>query len=144
MTVLFVIGRLLPQGNHNIRWVVSAGLAQVSEFSFVLGSRGRRLGLLSREVSRPSAHKKTDTSFYHPAAFSITNTLLSPFSFHRSGLSLYCTAKLICNFFLSFLQVYLLILSITTLSLCLAPILWKVTLWQRHRISNRAAPLSPR
>ncbi|PIK37804.1 putative transmembrane and coiled-coil domain-containing protein 3-like [Apostichopus japonicus] len=88
MTVLFVIGRLLPQGNHNIRWVVSAGLAQVSEFSFVLGSRGRRLGLLSREV-------------------------------------------------------YLLILSITTLSLCLAPILWKVTLWQRHRISNRAAPLSP-
>ncbi|PIK54223.1 putative transmembrane and coiled-coil domain-containing protein 3-like [Apostichopus japonicus] len=51
MTVLFVIGRLLPQGNHNIRWVVSAGLAQVSEFSFVLGSRGRRLGLLSRELS---------------------------------------------------------------------------------------------
>ena len=32
-------------------WVVAAGLAQVSEFSFVLSSRARRLKMLSREVS---------------------------------------------------------------------------------------------
>ncbi|KAJ8030192.1 Transmembrane and coiled-coil domain-containing protein 3 [Holothuria leucospilota] len=89
MSVFFIIGTILPHGNHNIRWVAAAGLAQVSEFSFVLGSRGRRLGLLSREV-------------------------------------------------------YLLILSITTLSLCLAPILWRCTLWQRHRITRKNPSLTPR
>ena len=31
--------------------VVASGLAQVSKVSFVLGSRARRLGLVSREVS---------------------------------------------------------------------------------------------
>uniref|UniRef100_A0A8C7JNV4 Transmembrane and coiled-coil domains 3 n=1 Tax=Oncorhynchus kisutch TaxID=8019 RepID=A0A8C7JNV4_ONCKI len=34
-------------------WIVSAGLAQVSEFSFVLGSRARRAGIISREVLVP-------------------------------------------------------------------------------------------
>lgn len=57
--------------------LVSAGLAQVSEFSFVLGSIARRLGLLSREV-------------------------------------------------------YLLILGVTTLSLLVAPILWKLFLYQAN------------
>ncbi|XP_041798450.1 transmembrane and coiled-coil domain-containing protein 3 isoform X2 [Chelmon rostratus] len=71
MAVL-VLSAILPPGSRHIRWVVSAGLAQVSEFSFVLSSRARRAGIISREV-------------------------------------------------------YLLVLSVTTLSLLLAPVLWKVT-----------------
>uniref|UniRef100_A0A3Q3L6P9 Transmembrane and coiled-coil domains 3 n=1 Tax=Mastacembelus armatus TaxID=205130 RepID=A0A3Q3L6P9_9TELE len=71
MAVL-VLSVILPPGSRHIRWIVSAGLAQVSEFSFVLGSRARRAGIISREV-------------------------------------------------------YLLVLSVTTLSLLLAPVLWKVT-----------------
>lgn len=41
----FLLGR-----RNKATWVVAAGLAQVSEFSFVLSSRARRLKLLSREV----------------------------------------------------------------------------------------------
>ncbi|XP_013381267.1 transmembrane and coiled-coil domain-containing protein 3-like, partial [Lingula anatina] len=70
-----VLSVLLPDNSRKSKWVVSAGLAQVSEFSLVLGSRARRLGLISREV-------------------------------------------------------YLLILSVTTLSLLFAPILWRATVWQ--------------
>ncbi|XP_006851585.1 PREDICTED: transmembrane and coiled-coil domain-containing protein 3 [Chrysochloris asiatica] len=66
----FVLSLILPRSSQGIKWTVSAGLAQVSEFSFVLGSRARRAGIISREV-------------------------------------------------------YLLILSVTTLSLLLAPVLWK-------------------
>ncbi|KAF7689659.1 transmembrane and coiled-coil domain-containing protein 3 [Silurus meridionalis] len=69
MAVL-VLTAILPLGYRHIRWIVSAGLAQVSEFSFVLGSRARRAGIISREV-------------------------------------------------------YLLVLSVTTLSLLLAPVLWR-------------------
>ncbi|XP_036897982.1 transmembrane and coiled-coil domain-containing protein 3 isoform X2 [Sturnira hondurensis] len=65
-----VLSLLLPKTSQYIKWIVAAGLAQVSEFSFVLGSRARRAGIISREV-------------------------------------------------------YLLILSVTTLSLLLAPVLWK-------------------
>ena len=50
-TGVFVLSVLLPAGSSNIKWIVASGLAQVSEFSFVLGSRARRLGMLSREVS---------------------------------------------------------------------------------------------
>ncbi|KAM9366482.1 transmembrane and coiled-coil domain-containing protein 3 [Symphorus nematophorus] len=71
MAVL-VLSAILPAGSRHIRWIVSAGLAQVSEFSFVLSSRARRAGIISREV-------------------------------------------------------YLLVLSVTTLSLLLAPVLWRVT-----------------
>ncbi len=46
-----VLSAILPPGSRHIRWVVSAGLAQVSEFSFVLSSRARRAGIISREVS---------------------------------------------------------------------------------------------
>lgn len=67
-----VLSAILPPGSRHIRWVVSAGLAQVSEFSFVLGSRARRAGIISREI-------------------------------------------------------YLLVLSVTTLSQLLAPVLWRVT-----------------
>ncbi|XP_028655898.1 transmembrane and coiled-coil domain-containing protein 3 [Erpetoichthys calabaricus] len=67
---VLVLSLILPKGSQYIKWIVSAGLAQVSEFSFVLGSRARRAGIISREV-------------------------------------------------------YLLILSVTTLSLLLAPALWK-------------------
>ncbi|KAK7898318.1 hypothetical protein WMY93_019171 [Mugilogobius chulae] len=74
-----VLSAILPPGSRHIRWVVSAGLAQVSEFSFVLGSRARRAGIISREI-------------------------------------------------------YLLVLSVTTLSQLLAPVLWRVTthVWVRR------------
>lgn len=68
-----VLSLLLPKTSQYIKWIVAAGLAQVSEFSFVLGSRARRAGIISREV-------------------------------------------------------YLLILSVTTLSLLLAPVLWKAAI----------------
>ncbi|XP_010591900.1 transmembrane and coiled-coil domain-containing protein 3 isoform X1 [Loxodonta africana] len=68
-----VLSLILPKSSQYIKWIVSAGLAQVSEFSFVLGSRARRAGIISREV-------------------------------------------------------YLLILSVTTLSLLLAPVLWKAAI----------------
>ncbi|XP_023690589.1 transmembrane and coiled-coil domain-containing protein 3 isoform X1 [Paramormyrops kingsleyae] len=70
LIALLVLSVILPPGSRHIRWIVSAGLAQVSEFSFVLGSRARRAGIISREV-------------------------------------------------------YLLVLSVTTLSLLLAPVLWR-------------------
>ncbi|KAJ8253241.1 hypothetical protein GJAV_G00210640 [Gymnothorax javanicus] len=70
---VLVLSVILPPGSRHIRWVVSAGLAQVSEFSFVLGSRARRAGIISREV-------------------------------------------------------YLLVLSVTTLSLLLAPVLWRIAI----------------
>ncbi|CAL9701509.1 unnamed protein product [Knipowitschia caucasica] len=72
MAVL-VLSTILPPGSRHIRWVVSAGLAQVSEFSFVLSSRARRTGIISREI-------------------------------------------------------YLLVLSVTTLSQLLAPVLWRVSM----------------
>lgn len=46
-----VLSAILPPASRQICWVVSAGLAQVSEFSFVLSSRARRAGIISREVS---------------------------------------------------------------------------------------------
>lgn len=70
LMAVLVLSAILPLGSRSIRWVVSAGLAQVSEFSFVLSSRARRAGIISREV-------------------------------------------------------YLLVLSVTTLSLLLAPVLWR-------------------
>lgn len=48
---VFVLALLIPRSSWHVKWIASAGLAQVSEFSFVLGSRARRLGLISREVS---------------------------------------------------------------------------------------------
>ncbi|CAI9179041.1 unnamed protein product [Rangifer tarandus platyrhynchus] len=65
-----VLSLLLPKTSQYIKWIVAAGLAQVSEFALVLGSRARRARVISREV-------------------------------------------------------YLLILSVTTLSLLLAPLLWR-------------------
>ncbi|XP_075876090.1 transmembrane and coiled-coil domain-containing protein 3 isoform X2 [Nelusetta ayraudi] len=77
-----VLSAILPPASRHICWIVSAGLAQVSEFSFVLSSRARRTGIISREV-------------------------------------------------------YLLVLSVTTLSLLLAPVLWWVT-------THRLVPLAER
>ncbi|XP_072034800.1 transmembrane and coiled-coil domain-containing protein 3-like [Amphiura filiformis] len=82
VTAIFVLGILLPLSSQHIKWVVASGLAQVSEFSFVLGSRARRLGLVSREV-------------------------------------------------------YLLILSVTTLSLLISPILWRLSMWRCRRLQHR-------
>ncbi|KAL4691254.1 hypothetical protein H8959_014215 [Pygathrix nigripes] len=73
LLAVLVLSLILPRSSQYIKWIVSAGLAQVSEFSFVLGSRARRAGVISREV-------------------------------------------------------YLLILSVTTLSLLLAPVLWKAAI----------------
>lgn len=50
MMAVLVLWVILPPASRHIRWVVSAGLAQVSEFSFVLSSRARRAGIISREV----------------------------------------------------------------------------------------------
>ncbi|XP_022255438.1 transmembrane and coiled-coil domain-containing protein 3-like isoform X1 [Limulus polyphemus] len=69
-----VLRILLRRRGWAIICLVSVGLAQVSEFSFVLGSRARRLGLISREE-------------------------------------------------------YLLLISVTTLSLLLSPVMWKLTIW---------------
>uniref|UniRef100_A0A8C3WBR7 Transmembrane and coiled-coil domains 3 n=1 Tax=Catagonus wagneri TaxID=51154 RepID=A0A8C3WBR7_9CETA len=68
-----VLSLLLPKTSQYVKWIVAAGLAQVSEFSLVLGSRARRARVISREV-------------------------------------------------------YLLILGVTTLSLLLAPVLWRVAI----------------
>ena len=46
---VFVL-RLFLCETRNTKYIVAAGLAQVSEFSFVLGSRARRFHLISREV----------------------------------------------------------------------------------------------
>ncbi|XP_043094282.1 transmembrane and coiled-coil domain-containing protein 3 isoform X2 [Puntigrus tetrazona] len=70
MMAVVVLWAVLPPESRHICWLVSAGLAQVSEFSLVLGSRARRAGIISREV-------------------------------------------------------YLLVLSVSTLSLLLAPVLWR-------------------
>ncbi|XP_008066974.1 transmembrane and coiled-coil domain-containing protein 3 [Carlito syrichta] len=81
-----VLSLILPRGSQCIKWIVSAGLAQVSEFSFVLGSRARRAGIISREV-------------------------------------------------------YLLVLSVTTLSLLLAPVLWRAAILRcLPRPERRASP----
>lgn len=58
MIGVVVIAFLMRRSGRHIKWLVAAGLAQVSEFSFVLGSRARRLGLISREVGHISFRKK--------------------------------------------------------------------------------------
>ncbi|MGH0120249.1 UNVERIFIED_CONTAM: hypothetical protein FKN15_056574 [Acipenser sinensis] len=45
-----VLSLILPKSSQCIKWIVSAGLAQVNEFSFILGSRARRAGIISREA----------------------------------------------------------------------------------------------
>ena len=130
MCVLTLLTRHAP---HHIKWIVSAGLSQVSEFSFVLGSRARRLGLISREV-RAFAVWSISWPFRTMSIISLidcTTTVLS-FKFlpnylhlrpsHESWGIVYESVLL--------LQVYLLILGVTTLSLLFAPVLWKATVWK--------------
>ncbi|XP_045833903.1 transmembrane and coiled-coil domain-containing protein 3 isoform X1 [Meles meles] len=81
-----VLSLLLPKSSQYVKWIVAAGLAQVSELSFVLGSRARRAGIISREV-------------------------------------------------------YLLILSVTTLSLLLAPVLWRAAVTRCAPRPERRASL---
>ncbi|XP_044782977.2 transmembrane and coiled-coil domain-containing protein 3 isoform X12 [Bubalus bubalis] len=45
-----VLSLLLPKTSQYIKWIVAAGLAQVSEFALVLGSRARRARVISREM----------------------------------------------------------------------------------------------
>ncbi|MBZ3882402.1 Transmembrane and coiled-coil domain-containing protein 3 [Sciurus carolinensis] len=51
VSAALVLSLILPKSSQYMKWIISAGLAQVSEFSFVLGSRARRAGIISREVS---------------------------------------------------------------------------------------------
>lgn len=44
-----VLSLLLPKTSQYVKWIVAAGLAQVSEFALVLGSRARRARVISRE-----------------------------------------------------------------------------------------------
>ncbi|XP_065644632.1 transmembrane and coiled-coil domain-containing protein 3 isoform X3 [Hydra vulgaris] len=74
-----ILHYILPKGNKS-KWLVAAGLAQLSEFSFVLGSRAKRFGLIGREV-------------------------------------------------------YLIILSITTLSLFISPFMWRFVYWNVTKVS---------
>ena len=67
-----VLAVLLPRSSRHVKWLVAAGLAQVSEFSFVLSSRARRLGLISREVS--SSSEKSE--FVHTVISQISCALL--------------------------------------------------------------------
>ena len=84
---VIVLRFLLPPGNQHIKWLISSGLAQISEFCFVLSSRARRLRIISREV-------------------------------------------------------YLLILSTTTLSLLLAPIMWRLSIWSFHNSKRRSSSVN--
>ncbi|CBY36978.1 unnamed protein product [Oikopleura dioica] len=47
---VIVLRVLLPPKGQHLRWLLSSGLAQISEFCFVLSSRARRLKIISREV----------------------------------------------------------------------------------------------
>lgn len=64
-----VLSLLLPKSSQYVKWIVAAGLAQVSELSFVLGSRARRAGIISREVSlQPRAVRVWGALGTHPHA----------------------------------------------------------------------------
>jgi len=75
---LLILKLVMPVQAQKLKWIVSSGLAQISEFSFVLGSRARHLKIISREV-------------------------------------------------------FLLIISVTTLSLLFAPLLWNISLWRFNK-----------
>lgn len=64
-----VLSLLLPKASQYVKWIVAAGLAQVSEFSFVLGSRARRAGIISREV-RAAAEGRAGVSCPHRTSLS--------------------------------------------------------------------------
>ncbi|XP_038840791.1 transmembrane and coiled-coil domain-containing protein 3-like isoform X1 [Salvelinus namaycush] len=110
LMAVLVLSAILPKGSRHIRWIVSAGLAQVSEFSFVLGSRARRAGIISREVYL-LVLSVTTLSSSSPGVPAGSHCHHSVLFFPR------CT----CWFSVSPLcpllpQVYLLVLSVTTLS----------------------------
>ena len=52
-------------------WIIATGLAQVSEFSIVLGSRARRLRIVTREVSNDNITHITNKALgrHVPAMF---------------------------------------------------------------------------
>ncbi|KAM9409354.1 transmembrane and coiled-coil domain-containing protein 3 [Pholidichthys leucotaenia] len=73
MMAVLVLSVILPPGSRNIRWIVSAGLAQVSEFSFVLGSRARRAGIISREVYLLVPQRHPTTLSLPPGSTAVEN-----------------------------------------------------------------------
>ncbi|GAB5566500.1 transmembrane and coiled-coil domain-containing protein 3 isoform X1 [Prionailurus iriomotensis] len=68
-----VLSVLLPKSSQYIKWIVAAGLAQVSEFSFVLGSRARRAGIISRECVPPNPECDHPQSFTGPSSVESRN-----------------------------------------------------------------------
>lgn len=84
---VLVLSLILPKTSQYIKWIVSAGLAQVSEFSFVLGSRARRAGIISREVSCATVIKLQFLHLNNLLGFGITvylNCQYAPILWHLS------------------------------------------------------------
>lgn len=86
-----VLSLLLPKTSQYIKWIVAAGLAQVSEFSFVLGSRARRAGIISREVS---LHPLSVSIHGQAGALPLSSSVLLMLMFeHHAGL---CACVQVC------------------------------------------------
>ena len=100
--------------------LAAASMAQVSEFSFVLASRARRLRILSREVRIFISIIMLALSLYFHHNFLLNSACLSTLqhetTFAPSTLSI---------FFNFSVQVYLVIVSVTALSIILSPALWR-------------------
>uniref|UniRef100_A0A7M5UXU9 Cation/H+ exchanger transmembrane domain-containing protein n=1 Tax=Clytia hemisphaerica TaxID=252671 RepID=A0A7M5UXU9_9CNID len=68
-----VLHFVLPK-EDNTKWVIAAGLAQMSEFSFLLASRARRFGLIGREVFLIILSVTTLSLFFSPFLWKMTHS----------------------------------------------------------------------
>ncbi len=145
VTSAVVLAVVLPRSSRSVKWLVSAGLAQVSEFSFVLSSRARRLGLISREVSSTDscvrfAQCQPWIHLIHRCKKPCPKNHLICDKQVQTGRNNFQNWSDYRGCWLLLLQVYLLILSVTTLSLLIAPLVWKGTLWH-FRVRRKRYPL---
>lgn len=96
--------------SRSTKYIVAAGLAQVSEFSFVLGSRARRFHLISREVSLFSSlynfwgdvilsvrYCDWDNKFYEPSSFFFRFIWSSSVSQQLASFLLLCCGEFLCG-----------------------------------------------
>ena len=96
--------------SRSTKYIVAAGLAQVSEFSFVLGSRARRFHLISREVSLFSSlynfwgdvilsvrYCDWDNKFYEPSSFFFRFIWSSSVSQQLASFLLLCCGEFPCG-----------------------------------------------
>uniref|UniRef100_A0A7N5K489 Transmembrane and coiled-coil domains 3 n=1 Tax=Ailuropoda melanoleuca TaxID=9646 RepID=A0A7N5K489_AILME len=81
-----VLSLLLPKSSQYVKWIVAAGLAQVSELSFVLGSRARRAGIISREVYLLTLSVSALSLLLAPALWRAAVARCAPRPERRSGL----------------------------------------------------------